>query len=122
MMRHPKSGKLVLNPPDENGFSVCQYTKKSVRFGDHIFIGPVVPQADGTYICAKDAMPFFRAAGKEFHAVDRNCNTCRHLIRVKHDRREDGMQPISCADGKFSGVLMNHPDDCTGMECWKRRL
>ncbi len=124
MMRHPKTNKPILNHPlcvDDFGNLVyrCKYTQAIVTTDVAIFIGPCLPQLNGTYVCAPDAWPVFKKSARDFAEMDANCNTCRHLARNKPPKNPHAPWSGMCL---FSGKpTAFHPDDWMGMECWSAR-
>jgi hypothetical protein len=122
MLRHPKSNKPILNVAvctNDFGDMVyeCAYTKVLVATKDAIFIGPCVPQVNGTYVCAPDAMPAFRKSKALFDASDANCNTCSKLVRTPQKACPSGIMVGSC----HLGEQRFHPEDWMGMDCWTAR-
>jgi len=120
--RHPKSGKQILNKPlcvDDFGNLVyrCLYTKKPVATDACIFIGACIPQVSGTFVCAPDAWPAFRASKACFDQWDANCNTCSNLVRHKQDKCKAGFMSGKC----YQGERKFHPGDHMGMACWSAR-
>lgn len=134
MLRHPKTNKPILNAPvcvDDFGgmVFVCQYTKSMVSVDAAIFVGPCMPNVNGTYVCAPDAMDAFRESKATFDAMDANCNTCKSLQRTQHAKNKGGFLYGKCEKGitqhqypMSAGVIMFHPDDSMGMQCWEARL
>jgi len=117
MIRAP-NGKPILNKPDAEGLYTCQYTGLKVSREESIFLGPCVPQVNGTYVCHPTALPFFKKAKRNFDESEANCNTCKHLVRVKHEPRKDGMLRGEC---QTMPNLLFHPDDFMGMKCYEQR-
>jgi hypothetical protein len=116
--------KKVLNQSqctDDYGNQVffCQYTGKSVSIGEHIFIGPVVPQVNGTYVCAKNAMQAYKESKAMFNENEANCNTCAKLERLKHEKRKDGLLIGNCKN--IGENIQFHPDNHMAMPCWVKR-
>jgi len=118
MKRHPTSGKPILNEPDADGLYTCQYTGLRVSREEAIFLGPCVPQVNGTYVCHPTALPFFKKSKRLFDESEANCNTCKHLVRVKHEPRKSGMLEGAC---HTNPKLLFHPDDFKGMNCYEQR-
>jgi hypothetical protein len=62
-----------------------------------------------------------------------NCNTCRHLCRVKHEKNSAGFLYGRCASSSSNldahpynhlmqdGIMAFHPDDLMGMPCYESR-
>lgn len=60
---------------------------------------------------------------QEFEALDRNCNTCKHLVRVPH---KDSFGFLKGMCGRMNGhpfqpTFLFHPHDWMGMSCWESR-
>lgn len=55
---------------------------------------------------------------KAFHALDRNCNTCKHLCRTK-GKNKFGELSGSCRESPDGFTF--HPDDPMFKGCWKPR-
>ena len=117
MIRAP-NGKPILNEPDAEGLYTCQYTGLKVSREEAIFLGACVPQVNGTYVCHPTALPFFKKSKRNFDESEANCNTCKHLVRVKHEPRKDGMLQGEC---QTMPNLLFHPDDFMGMNCYEQR-
>jgi hypothetical protein len=126
MMRHAVSKKPILNDPvcvDDFGniVFICQYTRSFVATDLAIFIGPCMPNVTGTYACAPDAMPAYKRSRTAFNEAEANCNTCRHLRRVPHEKNKAGHLFGECIRGMSDQVMQFHPDDPMGMSCWESR-
>ncbi len=65
----------------------------------------------------KDAVEARKLSVKNFNQVEKNCNTCKKLERVKHDKR-GGFLKGKC---EAKGLHSFHPDDPMFMECWEER-
>lgn len=117
--------KRILNPSDSDIY-ICQYTKKQVHINDAIYLGPIIPQVNGTYVCHPDAPQARAESVKQFNRTEANCNTCKNLERVPHDKR-GGFQRGKCGKAKNhpypvkDGAITFHPDDHMGMECYEAR-
>jgi hypothetical protein len=125
--RHPKSKRPIHSPEvcvDDFGNSVvrCHYTGKLVHVGDPTaqYIGPVTPQAPGTYLCAADAREAFKKSRALFDESEANCNTCTHLQRIPHGKQHPSA-PMRGVCGANGAALVFHPDDFMGMSCWEGR-
>ncbi len=133
IMRHPKSGKEILNKPiccDDFGSMVfkCQYTDAYVLVEDAIFLGPVMPNVSGTYVCSKNSLDAYKASRSLFNETDANCNFCNNLVRIKHEKSKAGFLFGTCQKGIKEqiypikdNVIMFHPDDCLNFSCWESR-
>ena len=116
--------RKVLNKPvatDDQGNEVyvCQYSKKPVTTDKAVFLGSLMPSVSGTYVCHEEGKEARKQSKKNFDEMDANCNTCKNLMRVHHEKHKDG-----CLEGvcKIHAVRMKfHPDDWMGNECWEPR-
>jgi hypothetical protein len=125
----------VLNIPvaiDDYGNSVflCHYTGVPVSIGDHIYIGPCIPQLSGTYVCAQDAHAWFRDDKYAFDESEANCNTCVNFGRLPHPKSPSGFLRGQCSYAPAQHPLLYvrtnadfwiHPDDRMGMSCYTPR-
>ena len=116
------SPKRILNKAictDDFGNEVykCHYSEKPVSVVESIFIGPLIPQVNGTYVCAPDAKHAYVESKKAFDEMDANCNTCRNLDRLPHEKREL-MRGMCAIRGE---IVRFHPEDCMSMTCWDAR-
>ena len=118
-MKRAPSGKPILNTPDADGLYTCQYTGLKVALEGSIFLGPCAPQVNGTYVCHPTALPAFKKSKRMFDESEANCNTCKHLVRIKHAPRKDGQLQGTCP--AVGTELMFHPDDHMGMPCYEQR-
>ena len=110
----------------------CHYSGKWFLRRHGIWLGAIIPQAKVRYLCHPK---YGKAARKEskrlFDASERNCNTCKYLIRISFKADGSGLQPGVCASEKFDA--QHHPywkgdhsilfatDDYMGMSCWTER-
>ena len=64
-----------------------------------------------------------KEAAALFHANERNCNMCKHLVRVPHDKDKAGFLYGHCGHNPFGTmfVMKFHPDDPMFMRCWESR-
>lgn len=134
-----RNDRPILSRPtrrDDDGAWVyrCHYSGAEVRFGEHIFIGPVAPQTRGAYVCHPvSGPPAFRVSRRDFDETEANCNTCAHLQRVQHEPNRAGLLYGRCSvleDRRMhpyasritdDGTFPFHPDDWMGMPCHKPR-
>jgi hypothetical protein len=65
---------------------------------------------------SRDAYIDMRSA---YEACERNCNTCRHLTRIPHDKCQHGFLQGTC--NKHSKPLRFHPEQPDQMSCWESR-
>ena len=132
----PRSRKRrILSGPqcvDDYGTEVyaCQYSDALVWADDFCFIGAVVPQVSGSYVCHRSlGQASYRASRRAFDATERNCNTCAHLSRVPHARRFGFLEgvclstPVNHPYGvePATNRITFHPDDWMGMQCYVQR-
>jgi hypothetical protein len=123
MNRHPANKKPILNKPfcvDDFGNFVfkCQYTDKPVSVDEMIFLGPCIPQLNGTYVCHPTSQNAYKEFKQIFDESEANCNTCKHLVRKKHTPRKDKALLGSCYK---NANLVFHPEDCLNMLCYEQR-
>ncbi len=50
-----------------------------------------------------------------------NCNTCRHLERVKQEKDPTGWMQGICTRVHFRPVIKFHPEDPMQVACWESR-
>lgn len=78
------------------------------------------PGVKGTW-----AVPVEYDAKREVAAFvenDANCNTCRHLIRIPHEKQHPARLHVGmCGHQPYKPLIQFHPDDCMGMRCWEGR-
>ena len=116
--------KKVLNKPitvDDQGNEVyiCQYSKKPVSTDSALMLGPLMANVSGTYVCHPEGFHSRVDSKKNFDEMDANCNTCKNLQRIPHEKRKDGQLVGVCK--LKSEQLLFHPDDWMGKECWEAR-
>ena len=109
--------RKVLNAEVSPSVYACHYTGKRVSVEDAIFLGPILPSVSGSYVCHPDAVNVRNESAKEFNRFEKNCNTCKKLERVPHDKR-GGFMKGAC---EVKGLHSFHPDDPMFMECWEDR-
>ena len=111
------TSRKVLNKEVSPGVYICQFTKKPVNVEDAIFLGAVMPSVSGSYVCHPDAVQARIKSKDAFDEFEKNCNTCKKLSRVPHDKR-GGFLRGTCQE---LGEHSFHPDDPMFMECWESR-
>lgn len=120
--RHPVSNKVIGNfTPDENGLFTCQYTKKKTSYHDCIFLGAIMPNVNLTFICHKEANAAWRQAKRDFDEFERNCNTCKHLVRHLYKGNDLRTGECNPHNAPYPFQIQFHPDDHMGMKCWEAR-
>jgi hypothetical protein len=105
------------------------YTGIPVPIQDAVTVGAMLPGLKARYFDIIDHQSEKKFSQQCFNENDANCNTCKHLQRVKHEKNSAGFLYGKCAiDSKeprqyptTDGVMMFHPDDYAGMECWEAR-
>jgi hypothetical protein len=119
--------RKILNPSvgiDDFGNTLyqCHFTKKLVSTENSIFLGAVVPQVKGSYVCSPDALEFRKISIKAFNEVDANCNTCKNLERLPHEKQHPAApHKGNCKLHPYATKVTFHPDDWMGMVCWQTR-
>jgi hypothetical protein len=60
---------------------------------------------------------------RAFHETEANCNTCKHLKRVQHEKDRHGFLYGQCGHNPFGHmfVMKFHPDDPMHMRCYVPR-
>jgi hypothetical protein len=111
--------KILNSPICQDDFGnlvyICQYTGGVVSCDNFIFIGAVIPQVSGSYVCSPGAGEAFRLSKKTFDESEANCNTCKNLTRLPHTGR--------IMRGLCNGEeIAFHPEDYMGKKCWSVRL
>lgn len=112
----------------------CHWTGKPVALRDAKWTGSIVP---GVRRVSYPAAPGYESIKKQsdiwFHESEQNCNTCKHLERVKRDKIPSGFLYGKCLNkvAFFEAhpyknsidrdVMMFHPDDYMGMPCYASR-
>lgn len=76
----------------------------------------------------KEYAAYISPIGKHFHSkeskdefdkLEANCNTCKYLERVKHEKCYAGFLKGKCK--KTGECLVFHPQDPMGKECYEHR-
>jgi hypothetical protein len=111
--------------------AVCHYTKGLITRKDAIVLGAVVPQAPVSYLCHPLSVQARKESVKQFNDSEQNCNTCKHLKRVKFDKaywKTSGLQPGECFNEhkkpmyqREGNTVLFAPDDCMSQECYASR-
>lgn len=106
-------------PEDDPRYDLClcPYTGALFERRDGIVLGSVIPQVASSQLCHPLAAEARRRSVVLFNEHERNCNTCRHLVRAQHPRDPFGFLYGSCKEGD----RMFHPDDWMGMFCYESR-
>jgi hypothetical protein len=111
---------------------LCPYSGEEFGWNDGKVLGAVVPQCTVSYLCHPTLADKARGASiKLFHTIEQNCNTCRHLERVKFEKKQfviTGLMPGVCKNpnGKplynqgFPNIYFA-PDDCMLQSCYEGR-
>ena len=116
--------RKILNEPvgkDEYGdVYFCRYSKKNVSFKDSIFIGAILPQVKGSFVCHPDGLKFYKEEKDIFNEFEANCNTCKNLTRTPF-KKQHPANPMTAICSLKKESITFHPDDHMGMECWEKR-
>lgn len=94
-----------------------------------VVIGSIIPCLNVQYLIHQDHLDIHKQSVKNFHESERNCNTCRFLTRVKHDKDSSGFLYGKCENENCSNTLYGstkehmifHPDDPMHMDCYVPR-
>lgn len=122
---------------DDFGTNVyaCFYTGILVWADRAVVIGAIIPRVKTCYVIAMtdEAKNAHKASGIAFHENEANCNTCRFLKRVKHNKNVAGFLYGRCTSSlpnieanpyfnRMEGdVMMFHPEDPMNMPCYVPR-
>lgn len=101
------------------------------RNPDLYYGAPTMPTVKGMLIECRDRAEYIEHV-ESYEAAEQNCNTCAHLIRIKHAPQTDGMLYGRCGVGSLDlstalhtrsddGVMKFHPEDPMHMKCWESR-
>lgn len=106
---------------DDFGNSVyaCHWTGRIVNALDAVISGGFYPGVKSRYIAVKDHQQAKKESHAAFSEMDANCNTCKNLDRIKHDKDKAGFLYGVCKMNLKS--VKFHPDDWMGMSCWESR-
>lgn len=77
----------------------CYYTGKEISESEVIWVGSILPNVKVKLPCAPGYEPHRKESIKLFHESERNCNTCKHLQRVKHEKNSAGFLFGDCKKG-----------------------
>lgn len=111
----------------------CHWTGLLVFGRDVIWTGAIIPGVKVRHAAAPGFESSRMAARESFDAAEKNCNTCSHLIRVKHAKCKFGFLYGRCASqskqwsahpykDRFQGdIMIFHPNDWMGMPCYEPR-
>ncbi len=96
-----------------------------------IIVGYYYPYLNGKKLILKDNLNKHKEDINTFNEFERNCNTCKHLIRVKHDKCSSGQLKGKCNGSKIStfnypliiknDIIHFYPQDYMDMKCWENR-
>ena len=67
-----------------------------------------------------DALRLRKEEVVAFHESEGNCNTCRLLVRVPHEKNYAGFLDGRC--GRDNHVVRFHPEDPLHMKCYSSRF
>ena len=114
-----------------NEVHACCFTGLPVSITNGIIIGSIIPGVRAPRLMANtpEAKAAKRFHDRAFHKSEANCNMCRHLERVKHEKNRAGFLFGRCKSpaktaGQYpeaAGVMQFHPDDPGLMPCWEAR-
>jgi len=64
-----------------------------------------------------------KESASAFNASEANCNICKHLKRVAHEKDRAGFLYGHCGHNPFGNmfVMKFHPSDPMHMRCWESR-
>ena len=106
----------------------CHWTGKPIAIPDAVVIGGFMPGVKSKFICHPDYIEARKLSHKSFNESEANCNTCKHLFRVKREKNAGFLYGECLAKSKevkiypvIDNVMMFHPDDWMGMKCYEHR-
>lgn len=110
---------------------VCCNTGAIALAQDCMFFGPFIAGCPARLVGINSAASIQarRDSRAWFDAAEANCNTCRHLRRVKHAKSVAGFLLGACANPEHAatpyaaleGLIRFHPDDPMLMPCYQPR-
>jgi hypothetical protein len=101
---------------------VCHWTGAYVKSKDVVWTGPVVPGVKFKHAAAPGYEDARKESVRSFNESEANCNTCKHLTRIKHEKCRFGFLQGTCNKKGDGSVMKFHADDWMGMECYEARL
>lgn len=110
----------------------CHAMHKPIPATEVIIYGSLIPNLNIQYYYHNSMKEYRKIQIREFNEFERNCNTCKHLIRVKHPKNSQGFLFGKCSSnesdinnpllyGSTKDNLMFHPDDHMNMLCYEPR-
>jgi len=109
----------------------CHASQKPIPATEVIIFGSLIPNLNVKYYYHNSMREYRKIQVKEFNEFEGNCNTCKHLVRVKHPKDINGFLYGKCnGNGDmlhpllYNSSLDNlkfHPDDHMDMKCYGAR-
>src|SRR5574340_322777 len=110
----------------------CHYSGTWFLRRNGIWLGAIIPQVKVRYLCHPKYGVLARKQSKLLlDAFERNCNTCKYLVRIPFKSDGSRLQPGICTSKSFdyehhpywkgSHTILFPPDDYMGMSCWTER-
>ena len=109
---------------DDYGRSVYRIGGEKLVTVDECSIWPCyMPGVKGFFLREKGyTKQDYRDEVRDLNALDANCNTCEHLIRVPFSRDSKAQLMVGkCGHHPYKPEFTFHPDDFMGMKCWEPR-
>lgn len=112
----------------------CRYTGKPVSAQDVTMVGALIPGVQTQYAVSPEGMAQHRQSVVWFHEAEANCNTCKDLERVSHNKGKGGFLYGRCNSAVqdleshpystqfVDGVMIFHPHDPMHMPCYSSRF
>ena len=99
----------------------CRYTGALVDQDQALTVGTTLPNVKARYIIANtdQAKTMHKQQIIAFHEHEANCNTCKNLCRVKHEKDQSGFLHGICQINQ--NPIEFHPDDPMHMSCYVSR-
>lgn len=109
----------------------CHASQKHIPANEVIIFGALIPNLNVQYYYHNSMKEYRKIQVREFNEFERNCNTCKHLVRVKHAKDTLGFLYGKCSGNGnmlhplvYNSSLNNlkfHPDDHMDMICYGAR-
>lgn len=110
----------------------CRFTGVPVSVVEGVVVGATIPGVKTKHLMANtpEAWAAKKQSDRWFAESEANCNTCKHLQRVAHEKSHGFLQGRCTSDKqdvaslpyKMRGdVMVFHPSDWMGMNCYEPR-
>ena len=123
--------ELFILSSDSNNFSSTHKIKgnKYLTTENAMVVGSTISCVKSQYLIHKEDLGAHKLSVKLFHESEQNCNTCKHLVRLKHPKDSNGFLHGTCINTVCRNTLYQstkehmifHPEDPMHMECYTPR-